>query len=61
MKRKRINLALQGGGAHDIYTWGVLDRIREACGGGACLILQRYADDRSATHLYYGLPPLRMR
>ena len=26
-KRKRINLALQGGGAHGAFTWGVLDRI----------------------------------
>ena len=26
---KRINLALQGGGAHGAYTWGVLDRILE--------------------------------
>ena len=25
--RKRINLALQGGGAHGAFTWGVLDRI----------------------------------
>jgi NTE family protein len=25
MKRKRINLALQGGGAHGAFTWGVLD------------------------------------
>lgn len=24
---KRINLALQGGGAHGAYTWGVLDRL----------------------------------
>lgn len=24
---KRINLALQGGGAHGAFTWGVLDRI----------------------------------
>jgi NTE family protein len=24
---KRINLALQGGGAHGAYTWGVLDQI----------------------------------
>lgn len=28
-KRKRINLALQGGGAHGAFTWGVLDRILE--------------------------------
>lgn len=31
MARKRINLALQGGGAHGAFTWGVLDRLlREA-------------------------------
>ena len=28
-KRKRVNLALQGGGAHGAFTWGVLDRILE--------------------------------
>ncbi|WP_397543136.1 patatin-like phospholipase family protein [Roseovarius salis] len=26
---KRINLALQGGGAHGAFTWGVLDRVLE--------------------------------
>ncbi|MEL7212152.1 MAG: patatin-like phospholipase family protein [Pseudomonadota bacterium] len=26
---KRINLALQGGGAHGAFTWGVLDRMLE--------------------------------
>jgi NTE family protein len=26
-QRKRINLALQGGGAHGAFTWGVLDRL----------------------------------
>jgi NTE family protein len=26
-RHKRINLALQGGGAHGAFTWGVLDRI----------------------------------
>jgi len=26
-KRRRINLALQGGGAHGAFTWGVLDRL----------------------------------
>lgn len=26
-ERLRINLALQGGGAHGAYTWGVLDRL----------------------------------
>ncbi|HEY0214094.1 MAG TPA: patatin-like phospholipase family protein [Paenirhodobacter sp.] len=27
MRKKRINLALQGGGAHGAFTWGVLDRL----------------------------------
>jgi NTE family protein len=29
MSPKRINLALQGGGAHGAFTWGVLDRLLE--------------------------------
>ncbi len=28
-KPKLINLALQGGGAHGAFTWGVLDTILE--------------------------------
>jgi NTE family protein len=28
-KRRRINLALQGGGAHGAFTWGVLDKLLE--------------------------------
>ena len=27
--RKRIDLALQGGGSHGAFTWGVLDRLLE--------------------------------
>ena len=27
IKRKHLNLALQGGGAHGAFTWGVLDRL----------------------------------
>ncbi|MCQ3944004.1 MAG: patatin-like phospholipase family protein, partial [Alphaproteobacteria bacterium] len=27
--RKKVNLALQGGGAHGAYTWGVLDYLLE--------------------------------
>jgi NTE family protein len=27
--RKRVNLALQGGGAHGAFTWGVLDQLLE--------------------------------
>ena len=26
---KRLNIALQGGGAHGAYAWGVLDRLLE--------------------------------
>lgn len=29
-RKKKINLALQGGGAHGAFTWGVLDRFLEA-------------------------------
>lgn len=29
MKRKPINLALQGGGSHGAFTWGVLDKLLE--------------------------------
>ena len=29
MTQRTINLALQGGGAHGAYTWGVLDRLLE--------------------------------
>jgi NTE family protein len=36
-RRKRLNLALQGGGAHGAFTWGVLDQLladgRIAIGG----------------------------
>ncbi len=29
MKRKTVSLALQGGGSHGAFTWGVLDRLLE--------------------------------
>ncbi|MFN8694271.1 MAG: patatin-like phospholipase family protein, partial [Holosporales bacterium] len=29
MATKNINIALQGGGAHGAFTWGVLDRLLE--------------------------------
>src|SRR5436190_21987102 len=28
-RRRRLSLALQGGGAHGAYTWGVLDQLLE--------------------------------
>lgn len=32
MKPVRVNLALQGGGAHGAFTWGVLDRLLDEAG-----------------------------
>ena len=29
MEKKSIALALQGGGSHGAFTWGVLDRLLE--------------------------------
>ncbi len=29
VNRKPVNLALQGGGSHGAFTWGVLDRLLE--------------------------------
>ena len=29
IKEKHVGLALQGGGAHGAFTWGVLDRLLE--------------------------------
>jgi NTE family protein len=29
LQRRPIDLALQGGGAHGAFTWGVLDRLLE--------------------------------
>src|ERR1039458_9996365 len=29
MKKKIVTLALQGGGSHGAFTWGVLDRLLE--------------------------------
>jgi NTE family protein len=33
-RTKTVNLALQGGGAHGAFTWGVLDRLLEDERGG---------------------------
>ena len=33
-RRKRLNLGLQGGGAHGAFTWGVLDALLECDGLG---------------------------
>ena len=31
-RQQRINLALEGGGAHGAFSWGVLDRLLEEPG-----------------------------
>ena len=38
---KSINLALQGGGAHGAFTWGVLDRLLEANASGSTASARR--------------------
>ena len=32
-ERKSINLALQGGGSHGAFAWGVIDRLLEEPSG----------------------------
>jgi len=38
---KPLNLALQGGGAHGAFTWGVLDQLLDPTLEGRCLGRQR--------------------
>jgi NTE family protein len=52
---KRIELALQGGGAHGAYTWGVLDRILEDDGIGIAAISGTSAGAMNAVVLADGL------
>jgi len=54
-KQKVINLALQGGGAHGAFTWGVLDRLLE----DECLVIEGISGTSSgainAAALAYGV------
>jgi len=52
---KTINLALQGGGAHGAYAWGVLDRLLEDDRLGFEGISACSAGAMNATVLAYGL------
>jgi NTE family protein len=52
---KRINLALQGGGAHGAFTWGVLDRLLEEERIEIEGISATSAGAMNATVLAYGL------
>jgi NTE family protein len=53
--RKRINLALQGGGAHGAFTWGVLDRLLEDGRLDIVGICGTSAGAMNAAALAYGL------
>ncbi len=54
-ERKMINLALQGGGAHGAFTWGVLDRLLEHGGVGVEAITGASAGAMNAVALAHGL------
>lgn len=52
---KTVNLALQGGGAHGAFAWGVLDRLLEDGRLGFEAITATSAGAMNATVLAYGL------
>jgi NTE family protein len=52
---KTVNLALQGGGAHGAFTWGVLDRLLEEPGLAFEGISATSAGAMNASVLAYGL------
>ena len=54
-KRPRLNLALQGGGAHGAFTWGVLDRLLEEDGIEVAGICGTSAGAMNGVALAYGL------
>lgn len=54
-KRKTLNLALQGGGSHGAFTWGVLDRLLEADCFDYEGIVGTSAGAMNAAALAYGL------
>lgn len=53
--RKRINLALQGGGAHGAFTWGVCDRLLESEAVCINAITAASAGAMNATVMAYGI------
>ncbi len=54
-KRKKINLALQGGGAHGAFAWGVIDRLLEDGGIEIEAVVGTSAGAMNAAVLAYGL------
>ena len=53
--RPRVNLALQGGGAHGAFTWGVLDRLLEDGGVEVAGICGTSAGAMNGVAVAYGL------
>src|SRR3954467_14643770 len=53
--RKRIKLALQGGGSHGAFTWGVIDRLLEHGGFEVEAVVGTSAGAVNAAVLAYGL------
>lgn len=54
-KKKSVNLALQGGGSHGAFTWGVLDRLLEEKNLDFPAVSGTSAGAINATILVYGL------
>ena len=52
---KRIKLALQGGGSHGAFTWGVIDRLLEHGGFEVEAVVGTSAGAVNAAVLAYGL------
>jgi len=52
---KKVNLALQGGGAHGAFAWGVLDRLLEDGRVAFDAVSATSAGAMNATVLGYGL------
>jgi NTE family protein len=52
--KKRLNLALQGGGSHGAYAWGVLDRLFEETSIDVDAIVGTSAGAMNATVAAYG-------
>ncbi|WP_210395695.1 patatin-like phospholipase family protein [Motiliproteus sediminis] len=54
MRKTPISLALQGGGAHGAFTWGVLDRLLDEPGFDPCAISGCSAGAMNAVVLAHG-------
>ncbi len=55
MENKKLAVALQGGGSHGAYTWGVLERLLDQDGLDLCGYCGTSAGAMNATVLAYGL------